>query len=236
MASRASKNTAGAPNAPSPAPSAFVAAGKPPASVSLQKPIRGYAPPFVLMAKADCLEITGGEVLPSIARIEAVPGRGGNGPGDSSDPSGACASMERQGFRRIPDDLAFECWGETQTNAKPSACAYRDWYESDRVGGIWSETWSRPRVVLGATRWAHDPDGKRNFQRAVLRWLTGADTVDPEIVAEVSRPALDVAMQYLSQAQRHPQSRLHLVELVAQIPRSVLPEDLLPYAPDEGQE
>lgn len=193
--------------------------------------LRGWRPSFVFLARLDRLECSGGLVLPDLARVEAVPGRGGNTSADTVDPSGWVANMERQGYRRVPDDLDFEVWGASRSGCS-SGCTYRDWYETDRVAGMWSEAWVRPKVLGAVTRWPIDMAGKRSFQSAVLDWLTAGAALDPDLIEAACAPVIEIARSYLGSTSPVTIGRLRHV--VAQIPPENIPSDLAQYAPKES--
>ena len=178
MASRGSAPSG--PGAPSRPAAGFIAPQAPPAGVGPGQILPGHRPLFVLLARIDRLEVSGGMILPDLGRCDAIPGVGGNTSADTRDPSGWVARMEREGWRRLPDDLEFECWGAKRTLATSTGCTYRDWYASDRVGGIWAEAWMRPRVLGGALRWSVDDAGKRSLQAAALAWMLHGAELDPD--------------------------------------------------------
>lgn len=203
---------------------------RPPTSQRPASVLRGWRPSFVFLARIDRLECSGGMVLPDLARVDAVAGRGGNTSADIVDPAGWCASMERQGYRRVPDDIDFECWGAPRAGCA-SGCTYRDWYETDRVAGLWSEAWSRPKILGAVTRWAIDIDGKRAFQSAVLRWMLNGAELDNDLVEAACAPVIEIARGYLGNT--NPVTLGRLKHAVAQLPPDRIPSDLAPYAPKD---
>lgn len=200
---------------------------RPPTSQQRTGVLRGWRPAFVFLARIDRLEVSGGLVLPDLARVDAVAGRGGNTSADVIDPAGWCASMERQGYRRVPDDLDFETWGERRAGCV-SGCTYRDWYETDRVAGLWSEAWSRPKILGAVTRWQVDLDGKRAFQSAVLSWMLQGGKLDPDLVEAACAPVIEIARGYLGNTSPVTVGRLR--HTVAQLPPDRIPSDLAPFA------
>lgn len=182
----------------------------------------------MFLARIDRLECLGGQVLPDLARVEAIAGRGGNTSADVIDPAGWCASMERQGYRRVPDDLDFVCWGQSRAGCA-SGCTYRDWYETDRVSGLWAEAWTRPKVLGATTRWPIDHDGKRAFQAQVLKWMLNGGELDNDLIDAACAPVVEIARSYLGNSNPNAQGRLKLV--VAQLPPDHVPSDLAQFAP-----
>jgi len=195
--------------------------------------LRGYRASFVFLSRLDRLECSGGLVLPDLARCDAVAGRGGNTSADTVDPAGWCASMERQGYRRVPDNLDFVCWGESRAAALAvSGCTYRDWYPTDRVAGLWSEAWARPKMLGAITRWPIDYDGKRAFQAEVLKWMLNGAELDGDLIAAACAPVIEIARAYIGSTNPATLGRLKLV--VAQLPPDHVPPDLAPYAPKDN--
>lgn len=212
------------------APPPGLGPSRPPTSQQRVGVLRGWRPAFVYLARIDRLECSGGLVLPDLARVDAVAGRGGNTSADIVDPAGWCASMERQGYRRVPDDLDFETWGANRAGCA-SGCTYRDWYETDRVAGLWSEAWTRPKILGAVTRWPVDLDGKRAFQSAVLKWLLNGSELDPDLVEAACAPVIEIARSYLGNT--NPITLGRLSAAVAQLPREHIPSDLAPFAPKD---
>jgi len=210
-------------------PPAGLGPARPPTSQRPTGVLQGWRPGFVLLARLDRLEVSGGLVLPDLARADAVAGRGGNTSADTVDPAGWVASLERQGYRRVPDDLDFECWGARRAGCA-SGCTYRDWYETDRVAGRWSEAWTRPKVLGATIKWPVDWDGKRAFQAQVLKWLLNGSELDNDLVEAACAPAIEIARAYLGNVGNHEAAR-RLKHLVAQLPPEHIPSDLAPYAP-----
>lgn len=207
----------------------FIQPAPPPMGVGASALIQGYRPPFVLLARLDRLEVSGGLILPDLARVEAVPGRAGNTGADTHDPAGAVSGLERIGFRRVPDTLDFTCWGQPRS-AAVSGSTYRDYYRSDRSGGVWCEAWIRPRAIGGSTRWTVDMDGKRNFQKAVLAWLLNGAELDEDLAEAACRPAIETCRDYAQRAS-NPAILARLTDLMAQIPAKFIPADLAAYQP-----
>lgn len=214
---------------PAGAAAGLIAPSAPPQGHGASQAIQGYRPPFVLLARLDRLEPSGGLILPDLARVEAVPGRFGNASSDTIDPAGAVANLERLKYRRIPDDLDFVCWGAPRAGAA-SGSTYRDYYTSDRIGGVWAEAWIRPKIVGGVTRWQLDMDGKRAFQAAVLKWMLHGAELDRDLAEAACAPAIEVARAYLNAAS-NPVTRARLADLVSQLPREFTPPDLAEFAP-----
>lgn len=208
-------------------PPAGMVPARPPTSQQRLGVLRGWRPSFVFLARIDRLECSGGQVLPDLARVEAVAGRGGNTSADTVDPAGWVASMERQGYRRVPDDLDFVCWGTSRAGSA-SGCTYRDWYETDRVAGLWSEAWSRPKVLGAFTRWVIDEDGRRAFQAQVLRWMLNGNDLDSDLIEAACAPVIEIARSYLGNV--NPTAQAKLKTVVAQLPSAHIPSDLAPYA------
>ena len=213
------------------APPPGLGPSRPPTAQQRAGGLKGWRPGFVYLARLDRLECSGGLVLPDLARVDAVAGRGGNTAADVVDPAGWCATMERQGYRRVPDDLDFEVFGATRAGCA-SGCTYRDWYETDRVAGMWSEAWSRPKLLGALTRWTIDLDGKRAFQSAVLRWMLGpTGELDPDLIEAACAPVIEIARGYLGNTSPVAAGRLRHV--VAQLPPDRIPPDLAQYAPKD---
>lgn len=210
------------------APAPGMAPARPPISQTSTAMLRGWRPCFVYMARLDRLECSGGLVLPDLARVDAVAGRGGNTGADIVDPAGWCASMERQGYRRVPDDLDFSCWGASRAGCA-SGCTYRDWYATDRVAGLWSEAWQRPKILGQITRWTIDHEGARSFQGAVLTWLLHGSSLDNDLIETACAPVIEIARAYLSRATTHADIALRLRAVVAQLPPDRIPPDLAPF-------
>lgn len=212
-------------------PPAGMAPARPPTSQQRVGVLRGWRPSFVFLARIDRLECSGGLVLPDLARVDAVAGRGGNTSADTVDPAGWVASMERQGYRRVPDDLDFEVWGASRAGCA-SGCTYRDWYETDRVAGLWSEAWSRPKVLGAATRWPIDIAGKRAFQAQVLKWMLNGGELDSDLIEAACAPVIEIARAYLGN--ENPNAVVRLKAVVAQLPPDHVPSDLAPFAPKDA--
>lgn len=211
----------------------LVAPSRPPVSVSPTELLPGYRPYFVLLAHPAIWTVCGGLIVPDLARVEALPGVGGNGPSDNRYPAGAIASCERRGFRRIPDHIQFRAWGVLHTEETHPHGTYRDWYESDdpHGRGIWAEAWMRPRVLAGTVRWRIDDEGHLAFLRAVISWLLdGREPADDQVDIALLRP-LETARDYASRAS-NPQILMRLHQLLRQIPRNHIPPDIVGYYPD----
>lgn len=216
------------PGVQSQAPQPGLAPAAPPAAQSQAGSLlRGFRPSFVLMARLDRLEVSGGLVLPDLSRIEAVAGRGGNTAADTVHPGGWVQNMVREGWQQVPDGLDFVVWGANRAGCA-SGCTYRDWRQTDRVAGMWSEAWSRPKIYGAVTRWQIDHDGKRAFQAAVLRWLLNGSELDDDLIDAACAPVIEIARAYLGSA--NPNTIERLKAAVAQLPPDRIPSDLAPYA------
>ena len=197
---------------------------EPPSSALPQAQLPGSAPRFVLLYHPDLWECTGGEILPRFAIVRALPGIGGNGPGDTRYPSGAVAAMAREGWREVPDNLEHVSFGETRRPSK-SRPSYADWYES-KEGGIWSESWVRPRILGGRLMTRVDRDGKRSLQRAVSKLLPEPTQEHIELAL---REPLSALRNLMDRAAESGASRTKLRAVAAQVPLAYHPPEIRPY-------
>ena len=203
----------------------------PPAAAVPRATIPGHRPRFVYLYHPDHWRCVGGEILPRLIRVSAIPGAGGNGPDDVLYPSGAIAAKMRQGWRQVPDDIEFECSGQKRSiSSGQNHSTYIDWYDSTD-GGIWAEAWRRPRMVAGRLNWRTDEEGRLNLLRAIAKLLPEPSDMDVE--AALQEP-LTAAGDLLSRAD-DPRAAAHLRTLLKQIPRKHIPPQYSKYAPEPAR-
>jgi hypothetical protein len=184
------------------------------------------------LAHPERWECKGGEIVPWVSTVEGVPGRGGNGPGDFQ-ASGAVAQQERIGWRRIPEDLVFRAFGvERRIESCPAGSTYLDWYRSTSPSGWYLPAWSRVRPTFDGPRFTHDIEGEMSFRRAVGEWLlSGRKPSDDAIQAAIREP-IETARSYADRADS-PTISARLHEILAAIPRDLVPSDLRRFLPAE---